>query len=179
MPPFAKRLLPSTSFDREEDARVTRPKKASLSADKKKNNNKKHVSFGFVSIHHHETILGDNPGGDHGGAPLSIDWTCIEQEHFTVDRFEQLKESLAYGGPPHYVLTLSPDVRYTKLIRAGYSDQEIQTAIDEAETIRREREKSRNRFDSFPLAIRFSEMVQIRLMQNDLFAKQDTVLLTT
>jgi len=99
----------------------------------------KKVRFASMEIHHHNTILGDNPGSPSTtGASLTIDWEVLNSRSLSVDTFEETR------GPRQSKkdLKLSKESRAQLLRRAGFSPAHIQMATNLAQAIRNARKIS-------------------------------------
>jgi hypothetical protein len=94
------------------------------------------VSFGeSVTVHWHQTILGDHPGPK-SGPPLALGWNAV------------LSEELSLASAPKVTrrgsLRLSPGTRIGRLQRAGVSFLDMHLVIEEGKAIRSEREACRS-----------------------------------
>ena len=83
------------------------------------------VSFGDVTIHYHDMILGANPATTLG-APVCLDWEYREEEQLPVDDYEQSRQGKR-RTKQHY-LYLSYYRRQEILEHAGYSQKEFKQA---------------------------------------------------
>jgi len=100
----------------------------------------KRVSFGFVKIHYHSIILGDNPACSEG-PPIQIGWKAFATKNVCVDHFEKWREGHRRCGQEQ--LALNAVQRRLLLRKTGvYESREIFNRIDEMQRIKKERRKS-------------------------------------
>lgn len=96
------------------------------------------VTFCTVTVHYHDTELGDSPSVT-AGAPLSIGWQCVDCETLPVDAFEtQRPIKRACARLPR----LGAGQRQHILLDAGVPLVDIQQRIQECDALRLELQKS-------------------------------------
>jgi len=93
--------------------------------------------FGDVTVRKYPVILGDQPGFETAGPPLSVDWTPLSETTTSLDEYET-----NYSPPKarrhEKELLLTPKQRGTILVRIGYEADDIMAASRRARGIRRQ-----------------------------------------
>jgi hypothetical protein len=95
------------------------------------------VRFSCVEIRHYPIILGDHPCVKLG-APLSIDWEHESSVSLPVNDFEQHRIPVRRHMPAELLRTSRE--RHAILKHAGYGDEEIKEAAQNASRDRRNRD---------------------------------------
>jgi hypothetical protein len=80
-PPKRKSSLSSSSFSSSSPTAAS-PDIATMT-------NKKIVKFDYINFQEHAVILGDNPGVQTGGPPVTIDWEPLRQYQLNLDQYEK------------------------------------------------------------------------------------------
>ena len=100
------------------------------------------VRFGFVHVHSHPIILGDNPSVS-SGAPLALGWTRIgEAETCDVDAYEASHDS---NRPSSTQLKLSAGLRQRRLQQAGVKYGDLMRRMEQCDAWRQEHYESMRR----------------------------------
>jgi len=102
------------------------------------------VSFSDVEISTHYMILGDNPAAM-SGAPLTISWESMETCQISLEEYERTKP-IPRG---RHEMVVPRNVREAWLFQAGYARIDLVRAVREAQRIRRQREKSMRKQQSY------------------------------
>eukprot|EP00934_Nitzschia_sp_Nitz4_P005591 Nitzschia sp. Nitz4//scaffold321_size20361//8383//8937//NITZ4_008684-RA/size20361-processed-gene-0.31-mRNA-1//1//CDS//3329547778//5581//frame0 len=97
---------------------------------------KRRVSFGRVDICEHAIILGDNPSVL-DGPPVTIAWKCHKRETMSVDEFEMRNVNSDDD------LCLSPEQRILLLLRAGFSADDINEAMEQVHQLQMQQQRDR------------------------------------
>ena len=110
------------------------------------NTRRRQVQFSTVTVHYHETILGDNFFVS-SGAPLALGWQRVGPAETTaVDDFERLQKNtrrapkLASASPHH--LKLSPGMRQRRLQQAGVKYVDLVRRMEQCDTLRFQQQES-------------------------------------
>lgn len=100
------------------------------------------VRFGGVRVHLHPMTLGDNPGGQSQGPPVTLDWNHTESEQFsTIDAFfEQYPKKQSTGGPL-YRMAAS---HRRQILAEDHAEEDILRTEKDVLRIRAERQVSAN-----------------------------------
>ena len=105
--------------------------------DKQQQQNKNNVTFNEIHIYEFPVILGDNPGASSTcGPPLSIGWNCYTSRTISLDMYECTRK------PKKLNLIASETKRIQRLKGAGFTDHQIERAIDNANIIRKSRREN-------------------------------------
>jgi hypothetical protein len=98
------------------------------------------VSFGSVSIHSHQVILGDNPSVS-GGPPLTLDWKAFESTTVDLEAYESYfdEDDGNKRRRRTYAELRIPQGRREKIIREseGYRKANVRQVLREIDFIRR------------------------------------------
>ena len=107
------------------------------------------VTFDSVEINEHPITLGSNPSVADGGPPIEIEWQAQSYEVTTVDDFEDSRAekttTTSANSSKSSVRKLSPQERMNLLIKAGFSEEDLNKNEDEVSSIRLMREMSKRR----------------------------------
>lgn len=116
-----------------------------LSYDRNKSSRKSRrcrtLLWDSVQIHSHAVQLGDNPSVS-SGPPVAIQWESFETtSNLSLDKYEALKPKPRIKSE----MLLPKHVREERLMtEAGVSRRDIDSAVEEAQKIRKQRIKSAN-----------------------------------
>lgn len=96
------------------------------------------VSFSNLEIREYNVALSDHPDCSHG-PPIQLGWEYCEQEPVSVDAYEQQR------NPRRRSRSLKQDAyrRSAMLNEAGYSHEELQTAMEDSQRVKQERRRLR------------------------------------
>ena len=96
------------------------------------------VHFSTVEVRYYKRILGDNPACSMG-PPISIDWEYFKEPVISIDQYEVERNSPK--SSIHFALT--PSIRRNILqCQWGYTNSEMDKAIEEIEAIQKSRARS-------------------------------------
>lgn len=101
----------------------------------------KKVSFTHIEIREYDVVLGDNPCAY--GPSLSLGWKCHRNFTMEMDNYEESKperRSQRQMQLPRYV-------RERILMDFGFSRREMNEAIEESTTIKKQRQQTVDRYD--------------------------------
>ena len=90
------------------------------------------VQWSCVDVYLHAYELGDHPCPILG-PPTTISWKAHDHQNLSMDDFERQKRR-------RYWYWLSPSIREQMLLQAGYSEQELSQAMNEARRVRMSRD---------------------------------------
>jgi hypothetical protein len=111
------------------------------------------LSFGTISIREYPICLGDNPGGT-GGAPLTIEWNHQSEASLDFELYEGSRPQRRTQAE----LSMPASVRFDILRAAGFSRQEIQQAVKQANIVRSRRRRTVEMMHMAPVQ-EFSEKI--------------------
>lgn len=95
---------------------------------------RREVSFHTIHIRYHPMILGDNPACSFG-APVQLDWECIEEEKHDLDVYEV--ERRPRRRLRHLVLSYYR--RKDILMQAGFNEDEMRSSEKQIGKLKRQR----------------------------------------
>ena len=103
-----------------------------------------HVTFGSVTILEFPQILGDHPCVS-SGAPITLDWNCRRTRQMDVQTFEDSYRSICPRRSRRELALTGPE-RFERLLKAGYSLDDIAQATLEAQRVQTERTETAQSF---------------------------------
>eukprot|EP00815_Leptocylindrus_aporus_P008514 CAMPEP_0116068460 /NCGR_PEP_ID=MMETSP0322-20121206/11672_1 /TAXON_ID=163516 /ORGANISM="Leptocylindrus danicus var. apora, Strain B651" /LENGTH=180 /DNA_ID=CAMNT_0003555571 /DNA_START=636 /DNA_END=1178 /DNA_ORIENTATION=+ len=104
------------------------------------NDPRRSCSFSSVIVHEHEVILGDNPCAY--GPSLSLGWTRVSTKTIPIVDYENSKKYTR----SHKQLMLPRYVRERILLDYGVSRSEMNEAIEEGISVRKQRQETVNNY---------------------------------
>lgn len=104
-----------------------------------KNKVNKAVSFGDVTILEFPVVLGSNPAVS-AGCPIELGWERLTEEIQQMEFFEYMREGQRRSDRKRLVIPV-PE-RAKLLMRAGYTIEEIATAVMLVQELQRQRAES-------------------------------------
>lgn len=87
----------------------------------------KKLSFGQVSVHQHNVIIGDNPSCSKG-PPVALDWKLVRSDSYNLDEYENMTKATRRKAT-----RLGRQERETMLQENGFSKQDLILFTEQAD----------------------------------------------